>query len=110
MTIAFLESPRFPDELAAWATGGRGFNTTVVQTYGGDEYRNAAWTQRLGRWDIANALRVANPAIATYNAAVLVDFLNVVLGRLGAFRFQDPRDHTDGGAGVFVMITATTFQ
>lgn len=110
MTIAFLETPRFPDEIAAWAVGGRGFKTTVVETYGGDEFRNAAWTQRRGEWEIANAWRVTNPATATYNAAVLVDFLNVMLGQLGAFRFKDFRDYTDGGAGVFAMLTATTFQ
>ena len=108
--MSFLETPRFPDDLAAWATGGRGFKTTVVETYGGDEYRNAAWTQRKGEWEITNAWRNNNPAFPAYSVPNLVDFLNVSMGQLGGFRLKDFKDYTDGGGGIFVLLTATTFQ
>jgi uncharacterized protein (TIGR02217 family) len=111
--MSFLETPRFPDEIAAWATGGRGFKTTVVETYGGNEYRNAAWSQRRGEWEMVNAWRVPNAAIATYNATQLINFLNTAQGQWGGFRFKDFLDYKDndmGGAGIFQLITATTFQ
>lgn len=109
----FIETPRFPDEIAFWLQGGRGFKTTVVETYGGDEYRNAAWTQQRGEWTIADAFR----AIAThspYVVSTLLRFLRVCRGQLYGFRVKDYTDFqaTDGGGtgGVFVMLTATTFQ
>lgn len=111
--VAFIESPRFPDEIAAWAHGGRGFKTTVVETYGGDEYRNAAWVQQRGEWEIANAWRVTSEKVATYNAGILLNFLRVTRGMLGAFRFKDFTDYTESmcsGSGVFTLLTATTFQ
>jgi uncharacterized protein (TIGR02217 family) len=113
MSIAFLESPRFPDEIAFWATGGRGFKTTVIETYGGDEYRNAAWSQRRGEWSVANAWRRNYSSNAQYNLPTLTAFINVARGQLGAFRFKDFTDYKDsdaGGAGTFVMIDSTHFQ
>ncbi len=111
--MAFQESPRFPDELAAWARGGRGYKTTKVETYGGLEFRNAAWLYRKGEWEIADAWRVTNEATATYNAIALMNFLTVNIGQLDGFRFKDFRDyrHNDaGGAGIFSMIDSTHFQ
>ncbi len=111
--MSFLETPRFPDEIAAWASGGRGFKTTIVETYGGDEQRNAAWGQRKGEWEVVNAWRVANPAVATYNIQALVNFLNIGMGAFGGFRFKDFRDFQDSdmnGQGIFAMIDATHFQ
>lgn len=106
----FIESPRFPDEVAAWSMGGRGFKTTIVETYGGNEYRNAAWSQQRGEWSMQNAFRVADPNVATYNIAALRNFQRVCLGQLYAFRFKDFTDYKDEGGGNFVAITGTTFQ
>ena len=109
----FVETPRFPDSCAYWAQGGRGFKTTVVETYGGDEYRNAAWSQQRGEWNIADAFRSENPN-SSYNIASVLQFFRAVRGQLYAFRFKDFTDfqHNDGGGtgGVFVMLTSTTFQ
>jgi uncharacterized protein (TIGR02217 family) len=109
---AFLESPRFPDEIAYWAIGGRAFQTIVVQTYGGDEYRNAAWQYALGEWDFQDAWRVAdaNSAWASLAQKLLRNFFAVLYGQLGAFRFKDFSDYTDEGHGVFTAIDATHFQ
>lgn len=105
----FIETPRFPDEIAYWAIGGRGFKTTVVEAYGGDEYRVAAWSQARGVWDISQALRNANLNSA-YSIPKLRNFFRVCKGQLYAFRFKDFSDYTDEGGGVFVMLTSTTFQ
>lgn len=112
MALAFLESPRFPDEVAFWAVGGGAFQTTVVQTYGGDEYRNAAWAVELGEWDFQDAYRVAdaNAAWASLAQKLLRNFFKGNLGRLGGFRLKDFSDYTDEGQGYFVAIDATHFQ
>ncbi len=110
--MAFLESPRFPDEIAFWAVGGRAFQTTVVETYGGDEYRNAAWQIARGEWDFSEGLRTAdaNAAFAALAQKLLRNFFLVNYGQLGAFRFKSFADYTDEGQGYFVTIDSTHFQ
>jgi uncharacterized protein (TIGR02217 family) len=105
----FIETPRFPDEIAAWAVGGRGFQTIVTDTYGGIEYRNAAWSQSRGVYDVAEALRETNPN-ATYAFKALRNMFRVVMGQEYAFRFKDYQDFKDEGGGIFVQLTSTTFQ
>jgi uncharacterized protein (TIGR02217 family) len=109
--MSFLETPVFPDEVAAWAIGGRGFLTSVVETYGGNEYRNAAWSQSRGQWEwlTSDAQRQTNPS-AAYAFKTLRNFFMVARGQLNTFRFRDWKDYTDDGAGVFVGLTSTTFQ
>jgi hypothetical protein len=51
----FIETPRFPDEVSAWAVGGRAFQTIATENYGGYEYRNAAWAQARGMWDVRSS-------------------------------------------------------
>lgn len=98
--MAFLESPRFPDEIAAWAIGGRGFSTTVVETYGGNEFRNAAWSYARGAWEVRNeALRMGNP-LSPYSMQALRTLYRVAMGQLNAFRFKDYQDYLDEGGGV----------
>jgi uncharacterized protein (TIGR02217 family) len=108
--MSFLETPRFPDEIAAWAVGGRAFMTTVVETYGGDEYRNAAWAQTRGMWTFEDGLRSVDAQSATYAQKLLRNFFLVQRGQLNGFRFKDFSDYSDEGGGVFVGLTATTFQ
>lgn len=110
--MAFMESPRFPDEVSWWATGGRGFKTNVVETYGGNEYRNAAWSQMRGEWEIENAWR-SIPQYDTHNLSQFVNQFRAAMGQLYGFRFKDWQDYTDsmnGGSGTLQFITATTFQ
>jgi len=109
----FIESPRFPEFIAYWAVGGRGFKTNVIETYGGDETRTAAWSQARGEWEISNAFMSQNVPNAAFNQSALVAFFNVCYGQLFAFRFKDFRDYTESmnnGSGVFTMLTSTTFQ
>lgn len=111
--MAFIETPRFPDEVAFWAIGGRGFKTTVVETYGGDEYRNAAWSQMRGQWEVQNAFRTLNQWDNSHNISAYLSFFRVCMGQLYGFRFKDFQDYTDsmnGGSGIFVGIDSTHFQ
>lgn len=108
--MAFLESPRFPEYVGAWAVGGRGFMTTVVITYGGDEYRNAAWSQTRGEWSFQDGFQAVDVQSANYAQKLLRNFFLIANGQLNAFRFKDISDYQDEGGGVFVMIDATHFQ
>lgn len=106
--MAFNEY-RLPLEISYYAVGGRTFKTTRVQTYNGSEYRNAAWAIGLGMWNIASVLRSTNPRNA-YAFTVLRNLFFTSLGAWGGFRMRDNKDYQDEGGGIFVLLTATTFQ
>jgi uncharacterized protein (TIGR02217 family) len=108
----FIETPRFPDWIAFWSRGGRTFKTTVTETFGGNEYRNASWAQAKGvwTWDNEDAAAFSQNPLATYAYTGLRNMFASALGQLYAFRFKDFRDYKDDGNGIFVMLTATTFQ
>ena len=105
----FIETPRFPDNIARWMKGGSGWQTIVVETYGGQEYRNAAWAQPKGRWQCDDAQQALNSNSAYYYTA-LRNLWMVVMGQLGGFRMKDYFDYLDEGGGKFSMIDATHFQ
>jgi uncharacterized protein (TIGR02217 family) len=99
---AFLESPRFPDEISAWLSGGRGFKTIIAETYGGDEYRNAAWQYARGEWDVGEAERMADENTGTASLAFkgLRNLFMASNGQLGGFRLKVWDDYKDDGGGV----------
>jgi len=111
----FIETPRFPDEIAFWNSGGRGFLTTVVETWGGQEFRNSPWTTARGvyTWttNSAEALRSAHDT-SPYAMAAMRNLYRVTRARLYAFRFKDFSDYQDDGGGVLgttgLAVAATT--
>jgi len=108
--MAFLETPRFPDDLAIWAVGGRGYRNTIVETFGGNEQRNQAWQIAKGKWDISEALRAVSWQQSSYNQATLRNYFRISRGTLYGFRFKDFSDFKDEGFGVFSAIDSTHFQ
>ena len=100
----------FPLVVSAWARGGRGFFTTVVRTYGGDEYRNAAWDQPLGEWECSDALTAAINPTAAYTVQALRNFIMAGRGQLYGFRFRDPQDNTDETHGILALISGSNYQ
>lgn len=107
--MATFSEALFPVEVSAWAVGGRGFKTTIVQTYGGEEFRNAAWAQSLGEWEVTDAFRSINPNSA-HAMAALRNFLMAGMGQLLGFRFRDPQDNTDEGHGILKLISGANWQ
>lgn len=105
----FINTPFLAYEISAWAIGGRGWKTTVVETYGGDEYRNAAWSEARGEWDISEALRSTNSASA-FNYVALRNMHRLCRGMLYAFRMRDPMDYTDEGSGVWTALGGGAYQ
>lgn len=108
--MAFIESPRFPDWIAVWASGGVAFQTSVIRTDGGQEFRNANWTAGLGTWSFQEAYTTVDAASSTLCQKLLRNFFMASMGQFGGFRFKDFLDFKDEGAGVFVMIDSTHFQ
>lgn len=98
--MAFIETPRFPDALSYWMEGGGGFNTGIVRTSGGNEYRNAYWDQELGEWTVkGEALRTVHSASTEYFVP-LRNLFKVSRAQWGAFRFKDHSDFQDETGGV----------
>jgi uncharacterized protein (TIGR02217 family) len=94
----FLETPRFPDDIAFWAQGGARYNTIVTTSTSGREKRNGLWQYSLGMWSIQNVSRtVAVPQ--AYNIAQIRNFFRAMKGQLFGFRFRDWTDYQDDGAG-----------
>lgn len=115
--MAFLETPRFPTELSFWLHGGRGFRTVIAETYGGDEYRNAAWRYARGEWDIPDAWRLQDanlgPGLSSYGWAALRNLFANTFGPQTGFRvkvwddFQDDSGGVLGTTGLAVAATLT---
>lgn len=100
MTTPFLESPRFPDDLAVWAMGGISYNTVVVGSTSGREQRNVLWSFGRGQWDLQNTFRTAAGVVDPYSVQTLRNFFRVAKGQAYGFRFRDWIDYMDEGQGI----------
>jgi uncharacterized protein (TIGR02217 family) len=83
---------RFPDAIARGATGGPGYDTTIITTAAGFERRNANWALPRGRWDVGSGLR------SRADLEVLIAFFRARQGRAWGFRFKDWTDYRATGA------------
>lgn len=106
--MSFLETPRFPDNVALGASGGPGYLTDIVVVNSGAESRNQNWTQARAVYEVSHAARL--PAEYT----VLRDFFRAVKGRTHGFRFKDHSDYqatvANGVLGAGVGTGAPTYQ
>lgn len=98
---------RFPEGIARGATGGPGYDTTIVSTVAGYERRNANWAQARGRWDVGSGLKRREDLLT------LIAFFRARQGRAFGFRFKDWTDFTatnvtlgsgDGAKKVFQLV------
>jgi uncharacterized protein (TIGR02217 family) len=87
----FLESPRFPDDLAVFALGGAEFSTDVIVLESGYEQRNQIWSQNRATYTIQQGLRVKD-VTSNVSYQSFYYFYNTVQGRLNGFRFKDFQD------------------
>jgi uncharacterized protein (TIGR02217 family) len=106
--MAFLETPRFPDDIGYGSSGGPTYKTGVLVMASGREKRNIAWSQARHQYDVAYGVQ----SIAQLDA--LLEFFHAVRGRAHSFRFKDfsdfhtatPSGHASGG-GPATAPTAT---
>ncbi|CAJ3065643.1 Uncharacterized conserved protein [Burkholderia pseudomallei] len=100
MATTFLESPRFPDNIAFGATVGPTYLTAVNQVYSGRDSRIVAWTQARIKFEVGR--RCMNAA----DTATLDAFFRTVKGRAYGFRIKDWTDYADGNVGVLTAQSA----
>lgn len=101
MAAPFIESPRFPDEIAFSASVGPRFRTDVAEGATGFQQRNAVQPAPLYQWDIASALReMDNVTALTYGLRAVRDYFNAAKGRAYGFRIKNFFDYSDEGAGI----------
>ena len=73
--MAFIETPRFPDNISQGASGGPGYQTEVVVVASGREKRNITWPLPRGRYDVAHGVRTQA------QMDILIAFFRSVRGR-----------------------------
>lgn len=98
--MAFIESPRFPDNIAFGAIIGPVYSTVVTTATSGAESRVITWTQSRLRLDVGR--RTMNAT----DTATLQAFFRSMKGRGYGFRIKDPTDYvvtTTNG----VLVTTT---
>ena len=84
--MAFLETPRFDDNISYASRGGPMFNTTVVRTNNKSEFRNQNWTYPIHQYDVSFGAKRLNLM------ADMLEFFWAVGGRLNGFRYKDWTD------------------
>ncbi|WP_423396023.1 DUF2460 domain-containing protein [Burkholderia sp. LMG 21824] len=100
MTAPFLETPRFPDDLARWALGGVNYSTIVIGSTSGRETRNSLWQYGRAQWDLQNVERAEGVAGNAYVLQTLRNFFRVCKGQAYGFRMRDFTDYSDEGNGL----------
>lgn len=88
MTTAFVETPRFPDNIAYGSSGGPGFKTYVFMGQSGLETPVQAWTRSRGKWDVSYGVRDRD------DMDTLRAFFYNMRGKAVGFRFKDWGDFT----------------
>ncbi|MEM7728928.1 MAG: DUF2460 domain-containing protein [Pseudomonadota bacterium] len=81
----------FPLRLAFGASGGPVRAVEVVELANGREARNTAQSRSRRRYNAVTGVK------SVADARALSDFFEARSGRLHAFRFRDPVDHSSGG-------------
>jgi uncharacterized protein (TIGR02217 family) len=108
--MAFLETPRFPEDISYGSVGGPEFKTDVIVIRSGDEFRNQNWADARAVYDVSHGLQ------SQQELDELIEFFRAVRGRLHGFRFKDWSDYGvtlamsdgDGPRGITVNVTTGT--
>lgn len=91
--MAFLETPRFPDDIAYGSMGGPGYNTTIVAVRSGSEARNINWSKARHNYDVAYGVRTME------QLEELIEYFHAVAGSGYGFRFKDFADFKSCNTG-----------
>lgn len=85
--MTFLETPRFPTDIANGSNGGGVRRVDVVTLASGFEHRNAVWSDSLKYFDVAYGIKSLNDVYA------IQEFWEAVGGNLHEFRFKNHADY-----------------
>ena len=84
--IPFLEN-RFPTDISYGVSGGPCFDTEIVETHSGTEYRNIRTPYGRNKYNIASGIKTQN------QLDEVINFFRVVKGKGIGFRFKDWLDY-----------------
>lgn len=84
--MSFLETPRFPDDIAYGSKGGPSFKTNVFTLSSGHEHRNIQWSTPKHMYDVAYGVRSQAKLYS------LIEYFHAVAGMAYGFRFKDYGD------------------
>lgn len=103
--MAFKETPRFPDDIAAGSMFGPRWQTKVVRNLAGVEFRNQDWTFPLYEGDLISGCKTES------QWQDLLAFFHSVAGMFDGFRFKNYNDfEATGSQGTLVQIDSTHWQ
>lgn len=85
--MAFIETPRFPDNISYGSKGGPKYNTVVTTVNSGFEYNNINWDQARHMYDVAMGVR------SMEELSDLVSFFHITRGKGHYFRYKDWADY-----------------
>lgn len=85
--MSFVETPRFPDDIAYGSAGGPEFKTFVFEGQSGIEQRHQAWSRHRLRYDVSYGIRDKSD-MDTVRA-----FFYNMKGKATGFRFKDWGDY-----------------
>jgi uncharacterized protein (TIGR02217 family) len=109
MTTAFLETPRFPENISYGSTGGPMFKTNIFESRSALEQRSIVWSDARATYNVSHGIRDKT------DLDTLLAFFYNVSGRACGFRFKDWADYqltaenigTGDGANLIFPITRT---
>lgn len=87
MALAFLETPRFPDNVAYGSGGGPEFKTRVFEGNTAIEQRHQVWSRARSRYDVSYGIR------DTTDMDMVRAFFYACRGKATGFRFKDWADY-----------------
>lgn len=101
--MSFVETPRFPDNIAYGSGGGPEFKTFVFEGQSGVEQRHQAWSRHRARYDVSYGIR------DTTDMDTVRAFFYNMAGKAVGFRFKDWADYTltDENIGTGDGVTTT---
>ena len=85
--MAFLEDPRFPENISYGSQGGPRYNTIVTAVNSGYEYSNINWDQARHQYDASMGIRTMSEL---YD---LIQFFHIARGKGHYFRYKDWGDY-----------------
>ena len=97
--MAFIETPRFPDDISYGSTGGPTWATDVLILRSGFESRNSNWAQ--ARYSFNAAMGVRDQT----QLDDLISWFNAAQGMAHSFRFRDWTDYLSSVLGIPITDT-----
>lgn len=91
--MAFLETPRFPDDISYGSQGGPGYNTSIIQIKSGAESRNVNWSIARYEYDVSYGVQTMD------NLEELIEYFHAVAGMAYGFRYKDWSDFKSCNTG-----------